>query len=100
MVADADELPVRIRAHVVFRGTVQGVFFRVNARRCAMARGLTGWVKNRRDGSVEAVFEGEEGSVKAAIDWCSTSQPHARVEGKSVEFSAATGEFGDFSIVG
>lgn len=93
-------MPVKVRAHVVFKGTVQGVFFRANARDCALSRGLTGWVRNRRDGSVEAVFEGEEESVRDAIEWCATSQPHARVEEKAVRLSEATGEFSDFSIVG
>lgn len=51
------------------------------------------------DGSVEAVFEGEEEAVMAVIGWCATEQPHARVEKKTVDLSEATGEFETFSIV-
>lgn len=87
-----------IRARVVFEGLVQGVFFRANAQKRAASLGLTGWVRNRPDGSVEAVFEGEEAAVMEAVEWCATEQPHARVERKSVETSEATGEFDGFSI--
>lgn len=90
---------MKIRAHVVFEGLVQGVFFRANAQRCARSHGLTGWVRNRADGRVEAVFEGEESAVKEAVEWCSTGQPLARVEGKEIEYSDATNEFDTFSIV-
>lgn len=91
---------MKVRAHVVFEGLVQGVFFRANAQKCARSLGLTGWVRNREDGSVEAVFEGEERAVDQAIEWCATKQPHARVEQMAVERSEATGEFGDFSVAG
>ncbi|HIH00507.1 TPA: acylphosphatase [Thermoplasmata archaeon] len=90
---------VRIRAHVVFEGRVQGVFFRANAQECARALGLVGWVRNTRDGRVEAVFEGEEEIVKKAIDWCETGQPHAKVTSKTVTTSEPTGEFSGFDIV-
>ncbi|MEM0343276.1 MAG: acylphosphatase [Thermoplasmata archaeon] len=90
---------MRVRAHVIFEGRVQGVFFRANTQRCAEKLGLTGWVRNTSDGRVEAVFEGEEDDVRAAIEWCATKQPYAKVTGKHVEFSAATGEFETFSIV-
>lgn len=83
---------------MLFEGLVQGVFFRANAQRCAMSHGLTGWVRNRMDGGVEAVFEGDEDAVRAAIEWCATEQPHARVDRKMVEFSEATDEFETFSI--
>jgi len=83
---------------VVFEGLVQGVFFRANAKRCADSLGLTGWVRNRSDGSVEAVFEGEEGRVREAIEWCATRQPHARVSKKSVSMSQPTDEFDGFHI--
>lgn len=94
----SDVRPVKVRAHVLFEGLVQGVFFRANTRRCAIDLGLTGWVRNRADGGVEAVFEGEEDDVREAIEWCATKQPLARVEKKTVEFSAHVGEFETFSI--
>jgi acylphosphatase len=98
--SDRDANGVIVRAHVVFEGLVQGVFFRANTRKCALSLGLTGWVRNRADGSVEAVFEGEEASVREAIDWCSDKQPLARVDRKQADFSEATAEFETFSIVG
>lgn len=90
---------MKVRARVVFEGLVQGVFFRANAKKCADAYGLAGWVRNRYDGSVEAVFEGEEEKVRQAIEWCATKQPFAKVDKKTVEFSDAKDEFDEFSIV-
>ncbi len=95
----ADSSLVRVRAHVIFAGRVQGVFFRANTRQFAEALGLTGWVRNTSDGRVEAVFEGEEAAVRDAIEWCEVRQPHAKVSSKEVEMSKATGEFEMFSIV-
>ena len=77
---------------------VQGVFFRANTKRCADALGLTGWVKNRSDGSVEAVFEGVDEKVKEAIEWCATKQRLAKVDRKTVELSEVKDEFSDFQI--
>jgi acylphosphatase len=93
-----DAKHVRIRARVIFEGIVQGVFFRANTKRCADSLGLTGWVTNRLDGSVEAIFEGEEDRVREAIEWCSTKQPYARVSRRSVETYPATGEFDGFFV--
>src|SRR5436309_13610895 len=65
---------------VVIRGEVQGVGFRYWTRRTATARGLEGWVRNRRDGSVEAVFAGDEHAVAAMIELCRRGPAAARVE--------------------
>jgi acylphosphatase len=59
-----------VRRRVVVRGYVQGVFFRDSCRREASSRGLAGWVTNRPDGAVEAVFEGDPDAVAAMVDWC------------------------------
>jgi acylphosphatase len=59
-----------IRRRVVVHGQVQGVFFRDSCRREASSRGLAGWVTNRPDGAVEAVFEGDADAVQALVDWC------------------------------
>ncbi len=59
-----------VRRRVVVRGYVQGVFFRDSCRREARSRGLAGWVTNRPDGAVEAVFEGDPDAVRALVDWC------------------------------
>ena len=56
--------------HVLIRGAVQGVGFRYWTRRTAAARGLQGWVRNRRDGTVEAVFAGPEQTVAEMIRLC------------------------------
>lgn len=97
-IARVDAKPVKIRAHVIFEGLVQGVFFRANTKKCAESLGLTGWVRNRLDGSVEAVFEGDEEKVFQVIEWCATKQPYARVSKKTVETSTATEEFDGFFV--
>jgi acylphosphatase len=65
--------------HVVVHGRVQGVFFRGFTEQEALKRGLRGWVRNRRDGTVEAVFAGEEGAVAGVIEACRRGPPAARV---------------------
>ena len=60
-----------IRQRVVVTGHVQGVFFRDTTRREALRRGVCGWVCNRSDGAVEAVFEGPADAVGALVDFCS-----------------------------
>jgi len=59
-----------VRRRVVVHGYVQGVFFRDTTRREAQRRGLAGWVTNRRDGAVEAVFEGEPRAVAEMVRFC------------------------------
>jgi acylphosphatase len=58
------------RRHLVVHGHVQGVFFRDTCRRQAEARGVAGWIANRPDGAVEAVFEGRPEDVDALVDFC------------------------------
>ena len=76
----------QVRRRVVVRGNVQGVFFRDSCRREASSRGVAGWVTNRSDGAVEAVFEGEPDAVAAMVGWCSPGPRGADVE--SVDESA------------
>jgi acylphosphatase len=59
-----------VRRRVVVHGNVQGVFFRDSARREADSRGVAGWVTNRPDGAVEAVFEGDPDDVAALVEFC------------------------------
>jgi acylphosphatase len=68
------------RRRVVVRGNVQGVFFRDSCRQKARSRGVAGWVTNRPDGAVEAVFEGDAGAVQAMVDWCGQGPRGAQVE--------------------
>jgi acylphosphatase len=69
-----------IRRHVVVHGFVQGVFFRDTVRRKAVAAGVAGWVRNNRDGTVEAVFEGEADAVEDLVRFCHEGPRGARVD--------------------
>lgn len=71
---------VVVRRHVVVRGEVQGVFFRDSTRWEAESRGVSGWVRNCDDGSVEAVFEGPADAVEAMLEWCRSGPSRADVE--------------------
>jgi acylphosphatase len=84
-------LTVRIRRHVIARGRVQGVFFRGATEEEARARGVDGWVRNLRDGSVEAVFEGPPEAVEALVAWCRTGPRGAHVDAMEVEDEPADG---------
>lgn len=84
----------RTRAHVFVSGTVQGVYYRASTRDAARDRGVDGWVKNRDDGRVEAVFEGEESAVEAMVEWCHTGSDAASVERVEVEYDDPDGESG------
>jgi acylphosphatase len=64
---------------VVVSGRVQGVFFRDSTRREAVARGVAGWVCNRADGGVEAVFEGSPEAVEALVEFCTRGPRGAEV---------------------
>jgi acylphosphatase len=68
-----------VRRRVVVSGQVQGVFFRDTCRREATRRGVTGWVRNCPDGTVEAAFEGPEEAVSAMVAWSRTGPGQASV---------------------
>jgi acylphosphatase len=80
-----------VTSHLRIAGRVQGVGFRDALHRQAVARGLAGWVRNRRDGTVEAVLQGEAAAVDAVLAWTRRGPPAARVD--RVEHGAAQGEF-------
>ena len=71
--------------HVTITGLVQGVGYRMFVEREAERRRLAGWVRNRRDGSVEAVFSGDDATVTAMLDACRRGPSVARVEEVAVE---------------
>jgi len=73
------------------RGVVQGVGFRISLARVARTRGAAGWVKNRMDGAVEAVLEGEPEVVDGVVDWCREGPRGALVEGVEVDDEAPEG---------
>jgi acylphosphatase len=87
------------RIHLVVRGRVQGVYFRASTQREAKRLGLTGWVKNRPDGGVEIVAEGEEDQVKDLLAWAQHGPSTARVEKIDTRWRSYTGEFSEFRIV-
>jgi acylphosphatase len=90
----------KIRAHAIISGRVQGVFFRMETMRAAQRFGVFGWVRNLRDGTVEAVFEGNKSQVEAILDWCNQGPAHAHVTGVDVEIEvySGDGEFDGFKI--
>ena len=86
----------KARVHLIVTGKVQGVFFRAETQRAARRFGVSGWVRNRADGSVEAVVEGVRDDVEKLVQWCHTGSPSARVarvEATWEEYQAAFDEF-------
>ncbi len=73
-----------IRVRVVVEGRVQGVFYRDSCRREAQRLGVSGWVRNRPDGSVEVVAEGPRERVEDLLTWCRQGPPRASVTKLSV----------------
>ncbi len=88
-----------VRAHVYVWGKVQGVCFRASTRDNALAFGVTGWVKNCSDGSVEAVFEGKKEIVDKIVNWCKKGPAGAFVQHIEVSWNDYSGEFDGFSVV-
>ena len=87
------------RRHVVVQGLVQGVGFRYAVERQARSRGVVGWVKNRADGAVEVVLEGERVDVEALIDFCRRGPRGAQVSGIHVAEESVEGLI-DFRVTG
>jgi acylphosphatase len=88
----------QVSARVIISGRVQGVFFRVETQRAAERYGVFGWVRNRPDGTVEAVFEGQQQAVDAMLNWCRQGPGSARVDNIDVSWQDYTGEFKRFDI--
>jgi acylphosphatase len=80
-----------VRSHVVVHGRVQGVFFRDSTRRRAAELGVSGWVCNRSDGAVEAVFEGAPDAVSSMVDWSRRGPRGADVERVDVQEGSPEG---------
>ncbi|MBI5328500.1 MAG: acylphosphatase [Deltaproteobacteria bacterium] len=89
----------KARAHLTIEGLVQGVFFRANTRETAERHNVNGWVRNMSDGTVEAVLEGEEESVKKLIEWCHNGPPGAVVKNVNIEWQAYKNEFKNFTVM-
>ncbi len=86
------------RMHVIVKGRVQGVFFRARMQHEARALGLTGWVKNLSDGTVEAVWEGRDHSLAAMLEWSRHGAPPAIVTDVQVSEETYTGDYNDFHV--
>lgn len=86
-----------VRRRVVVRGRVQGVFFRDSARQRARSRGVAGWICNRSDGAVEAVFEGERQAVDELVAYCQRGPRGAQVSDVEVSEEPVEGLDG-FSV--
>jgi acylphosphatase len=87
-----------VRARAVVRGRVQGVAFRVSARREAARLGLTGWVRNQADGSVALEAQGARETVEALLAWCRRGPPGARVSGVEEDWLAPQDGEDEFEI--
>jgi acylphosphatase len=85
-----------VRARIRVRGMVQGVGYRYFVRNEAKALGLSGFVKNKPDGSVEIVAEGERGLVDSLIGKLRVGPHYASVGGLDIQWEEPTGQFGDF----
>jgi len=86
------------RIHVIVEGRVQGVFFRAYTKDEAVRLGLTGWVRNRPDGSVEALVEGKKHSVGKMEQWFHKGSPNAIVDKVHVSEELPVGDSGTFEI--
>lgn len=89
---------VQARLSAQVTGMVQGVNFRWYTQRRASELGLVGWVRNRSDGSVEFIAEGERGALERLLDAVRAGSPEAVVENVDAQWSTPTGEFHRFEI--
>ena len=88
----------KIRSHVVIAGKVQGVCFRMETKRVAESYNVSGWVRNNRNGTVEAIFEGEKDDVASVIEWCKKGPSHSKVSRVDIAEENYTGDFCGFNI--
>lgn len=89
----------KARRRLIVEGYVQGVFFRATTQEKAWEIQVSGWVRNRWDGTVEVLVEGEESRVTELIEWCRKGPPGARVTQVRVEEEPYQGEFKGFNIL-
>jgi len=86
------------RAHIFISGRVQGVFFREQTKKKAERLGVLGWVKNLRDGRLEAVFEGDRENVEKMVNWAKKGPIWAKIDDFSLVREDYQGEFKEFEI--
>ena len=90
--------PEVIQKHVVVTGRVQGVFFRAYTKDAAEKYMITGWVRNKRDGTVEAVIKGEKDNIQQMMQWFHTGSPASSVNDVIVEDQNDPSDFTRFEI--
>jgi acylphosphatase len=98
LIIGANAITMR-RLHIIVSGDVQGVGYRSWALRYAQGKQLTGWVKNREDGTVEIVAEGAKGALDELIKACRKGPEVAWVTDVAAEWGRATGEFAAFEVI-
>ncbi len=86
------------RLHVLIKGRVQGVCYRLETQKAARRFGVTGWVRNLPDGSVEGLFEGDAGAVEQLVAWCRQGPSLALVTDLQIDPRQYKGEFSGFEI--
>lgn len=84
--------------HLIIKGKVQGVFYRACAREEAEKLGITGWIKNTREGNVEAMINGDQKDIYRYISWCRKGPSRARVENVEV-IRVEDREFEGFKVI-
>ena len=84
--------------HAIISGRVQGVNFRMATEMAADKYGVYGWVRNRRDGTVEAVFEGDAEAVDQILKWCQRGPSLANVTNIETTEEPFSGQYTDFSV--
>jgi acylphosphatase len=89
---------LNVRARILITGLVQGVFFRREITDLARNLGVTGWVRNIPDGSVEVICEGDRDKLDKVIQFCRVGPSGARVRNVDVDWLDFRGEFRGFRI--
>ncbi len=90
---------VKQRVHLFIKGKVQGVFFRQAMKVAAKKNRVSGWVKNLKDGRVEAIIEGEDVGVSNMVEWCHAGPANARVEDIEIRNEKYKEEFAKFEVL-
>ncbi|MEZ0230604.1 MAG: acylphosphatase [Planctomycetota bacterium] len=86
------------RKRIFAGGRVQGVSYRAGAADEAMRLGLRGWVRNRKDGQVEALVEGEPAAIECFVEWCRKGSSGARVQSVTAKDDVSTDALGPFEV--
>ena len=87
------------RVRLFIKGKVQGVFFRQALKVMAKKNNVTGWVRNLKDGRVEAILEGDDVDVSTLVEWCHAGSANARVEDIDIKNEKYSGEFSKFEVL-